>query len=205
MRTLLAKKEKYYKEFASVVNTNYKQLRYGIGSCKSGVDQDLAFMRKEIVDWQANEDEGALCQSNINYTTWLPVSYRNDALVQYDTSGNAWGPGYITGSAGRGPQTVGVGYAYGDGNQNIIEVNTGGCITRINLNPAIVINQNSSFQFTQSTPSTVWFIQHNMGIVPNVSTEDLDGNDIVGSVEIIDNNSLKIYFSEPVAGKAYLS
>lgn len=205
MRTLLPKKEKYYKEFADVCNKNYKQLRYGISACKPSVDVDLAFIRKEIVDWQAIEDENALCETNVNYTTWLPVSYRNDTSVQYDQSVDLWGPGYLRSNIPSGPTQVGVGYNYGNGSQNIIEVNTGGCVTRINLNPAITVNQNSSFQFTQRTPSTLWTIQHNMGLVPNVRIEDLNGNDIQGQIDIVDNNNIKIRFNQAVAGVAYLS
>jgi hypothetical protein len=205
MRTLLSKKEKYYKEFSAVVVKQYKQMRYGIATCTPVKNDDLASMRAEIVQWQTNSDDDALSQSNINYTTWLPVNYRNDALVNYDPSKNAWGPGYVQTSNPHGSSSIGMGYTYGNGTQNIIEVNTGGCITRINLNPAITINQNSAFEFIQSTPSTVWVIEHNMGIVPNVTTENLNGDDISGVVEVVNNNSLKIYFNTAVAGKAYLS
>jgi hypothetical protein len=205
MRTLLPKKVKYYKEFADVLNRTYRQMRYGIDSCRPDLNADLIDMRKQIVDWQAIEDEGALSQTNINYTTWLPVSYRNDTSVQYDTSYDVWGPGYFKSSTADAPQQVGVGYTYGDGTQNIIEVNTGGCVTRINLNPAITINQNSSFVFTQQTPATMWDIIHGMNLAPNVRTEDLTGADIQGVIDIIDNNRIKIYFNQPVAGRAYLS
>ena len=44
-----------------------------------------------------------------------------------------------------------------------------------------------------------------MGLNPNVRIEDLAGTDIQGSIEYIDNNRLKIYFNQPVAGRAYLS
>jgi hypothetical protein len=205
MRILLPKKEKYYKQFADSLNRVYRQMRYGIDSCRPDLDADLIDMRKQIVDWQAIEDEGALCQTNINYTTWLPISYRNDTSVQYDMSNDVWGPGYYKSSSADAPQQVGVGYAYGDGTQNIIEVNTGGCITRINLNPAITINQNSSFVFTQQTPATMWDVVHGMNLIPNVRIEDLTGVDIQGVIDIVDNNRLKIYFNQPVAGRAYLS
>jgi len=206
MRTLLAKKDKYYKEYADSVFKLARQMRYGISSCTTSfADPDLISMRKELVDWQSNEDEDALCQTNMNYTTFLPVNYRNDSLVQYDSTKDAWGPGYYKTGSPTGPQTLGVGFAYGNGNQNIIEVNSGGCITRINLNPAVTINHNSSYVFTQSTPATVWVITHGMNMVPNVRTEDQDGNDIVGTIEVVDNNTLKIYFNQAVAGKAYLS
>jgi hypothetical protein len=162
-------------------------------------------MRKHIVDWQDLEDEDALCKSNINYTTWLPISYRNDTSVQFDQSLDLWGAGYLRGGTPNSPDQVGVGFAYGQNNQNIIEVNTGGCITRINLNPAININNNSSFEFTQQTPATVWNIVHGMGLKPNVKLEDLLGNDIVGAVDYLDNNTVRVTFNQAVAGKAYLS
>lgn len=205
MRSLLPKKEKYYKEYADNVYKAYRQLRYGLASCPGITDPMLTDMRKQIVDWQSIEDEDALCQPNVNYTTWFPVNYRNDNQVQFDTSGDVWGPGYSRGINPNAPVSVGAGFTYGQGSHNIIEVNTGGCITRINLNPAVIINQNSSFQFTQQTPSTVWTIQHNMGINPNVSTEDLQGNDIQGIIEYVDVNNLKIYFNQPTSGVAYLS
>ena len=205
MRTLLPKKEKYLKEFAESYNKIYRQMRYGIAGCKPGVDEDLAWIRKQIIDWQLSADEDALCKANVNYTTWMPVSYRNDTSVQYDQSVDLWGAGYLRSNIPSGPTQLGVGYTYGDGTQNIIEVNTGGCVTRINLNPAINFNNNSSFEFTQQTPSTIWVIGHNMGIKPNVTTEDLAGNDIQGVIEYVDNNNVRITFNQAVAGKAYLS
>lgn len=207
MRTLLAKKSKYYKDYADTVFRTVRQMRYGIESCKvSVIDAELAYMRKQLVDWQSNEDEDALCQTNMNYTTYVPVNYRNDNLVQFNTTQNAWGPGYYNAGTPTGPQTAGVGFVYGSASQNIIEVNSGGCITRINLNPAVTIAQNvGSFMFTQASPSTLWTINHNMGKVPTVFTEDTNGNDIVGIIDVVDNNNLKIYFNQPVAGKAYLS
>lgn len=207
MRTLLTKKSKYYKDYADTVFRTVRQMRYGIESCKiSVIDAELAYMRKQLVDWQSNEDEDALCQTNMNYTTYVPVNYRNDSMVQFNTTQNAWGPGYYNNGTPTGPQTAGVGMVYGSASQNIIEVNSGGCITRINLNPAVTIAQNvGSFMFTQGSASTLWTINHNMGKVPTVFTEDTAGNDIIGIIEVVDDNNLKIYFNQPVAGKAYLS
>ena len=192
-------------QFADSLSRICKKMRYGIDSCRPDLNDDLIEIRKQLVDWQAIEDEGALCEANVNYTTWLPISYRNDTSVQYDTSSDLWGPGYYKSNSVTGPQQLGVGYAYGDGTQNIIEVNSGGCITRINLNPAINFNNNSSFEFTQQTPATIWNILHGMGLKPNVKIEDLEGNDIVGVVDYLDNNNLRITFNQAVAGKAYLS
>lgn len=198
MRTLLANKVKYYKSFAEAVHAQYKKMKYGIDSCIPVADMDLAMVRKEIVDWQANEDAGALSDVQIQYQTWLPVEY-DDVLY------SKGGTGYVQTGTPSTPAPFGVSYNYGNSSQNIIEVNAGGCITRINLNPAITINQNTSFEFVQSVPATTWDITHNMGITPNVFTEDTNGDDIEGVIEVISNNRIKIYFTQAVAGKAYLS
>ncbi len=197
MRTLLPNKKKHYKNFADGIFRQYMKLRYGIDSCKSDVDLDLLSIRKDLVDWEAAEDAGALSDTTIQYKTWLGVTY-DDVLY------SKGGVGFISSQQRVGP-SMGLNYVSQNINQNIIEVNTGGCITRINLNPSIVVNQNSSFVFTQSTPSTVWDIQHNMNLIPNVTSEDTTGTDIVGIIDVIDNNRLKVYFNQPVAGKAYLS
>jgi len=75
MRTLLANKIKHYKNFADAVNRLYREIRYGVESCKPESDLDLAMMRKELVDWQANEDGAALTETSIQYQTWLAVNY----------------------------------------------------------------------------------------------------------------------------------
>lgn len=201
MRTLLANKEKHYRNFADTVNQQYRQMRYGIGSYEKDKAFELASLRKELVDWQANEDAEALSQTNVNYQTWLAVSYDD----MYHKNG---GTGYINTNTPIGAQKVGLNYHYGNGgnlSQNIVEVNAGGCITRINLNPSITINQNSSFIFSQDTPSNIWDIQHNLGLVPNVFMEDESGVDIQGNVQVIDQFRIKIFFNQPVAGKAFLS
>jgi hypothetical protein len=198
MRTLLPNKAKHYKNFAESVHRQYKKLRYGLQSCKASIDDELASIRKELVDWEANEDDGALETASINYRTWLAVSYDD---VLYSKGGR----GYIISEEGKSADMA-LGYnGVVNTGPNIIEINSGGCITRINLNPAININQNSSFVHNQQVASTVWDVNHGMNLIPNIFTEDISGNDIQGIIDIIDNNRLKIYFNTPVAGKAYLS
>jgi hypothetical protein len=199
MRTYLPNKVKYNKQFADVMHKLYKQMRYGIGSCKPDQDRQLITMRKELVEWEANEDDGALSETNIQFKTWLGLTY-DDVLY------SKGGTGFIISDEGKAP-SMGLNYMGGAGQagQNIIEINSGGCITRINLNPAITINQNSSFVHTQSVASTVWDITHGMNMIPNVTTEDSTGMDIVGILDVVDNNRIKIYFNTAVAGKAYLS
>jgi len=198
MRTYLQNRVKYNKQFADVMHRLYKQMRYGIDSCKPDQDNQLISMRKELVEWEANEDDGALSETKIQLKTWLGVKY-DDVLY------SKGGTGYFMSEDGKGP-ALGLDYmSTQQAGQNIIEINSGGCITRINLNPAITINQNSSFVFTQQIASTMWDVVHGMNLIPSVRTEDLTGVDIVGTIDVIDNNRIKIYFNQAVAGRAYLS
>lgn len=195
MRNLLPNQAKYNKVFADAVYKMYRQIRYGIASCKSS-DLQLASIRKHIVDWQENEDAGALDETSIQYQTWLALNYDD---VRYSQGGT----GYIR-TAAVGP-TVGLNYVDAGVNENIIQISAGGCITRINLNPSIYVADNTSYVHTQSTPSATWNIIHNLNMIPNVRCETLTGEDIEGVVEVVNNNQLRITFSQPVSGKAYLS
>jgi hypothetical protein len=102
-------------------------------------------------------------------------------------------------------------YATQNVSTNIIEVNSGGCVTRINVNPSVSITNNygtnggASFIHDQIVPATVWLISHNLGYVPNVWAVDAGGTNIDGTVTVIDNNSITLTFSTAVTGKAYLS
>ena len=210
MRNLLFDKEKYYKNFADAVYSEFRKMRYGISACgwKSTAPLYLAEIRKEIVDYQAHDDGEALTQVSINQMAWLPVYYPSyDETCEYR-------PPWLDASryqiqTCRAPQSVGMSYVGQNNSTNIIEVNAGGCITRINLNPSIVINNNnnSNFVFTQNCgdPQLVWYINHNLNIVPNVWAEDCNGDNISGVLDVVDNDTITLTFSTPVAGKAYLS
>ncbi len=198
MHTYLPHKVKYNKQFADSFYRTYKQMRYGIASCKPSVEQDLISMRKELVEWESKEDAGALEETKIQFTTWLGVTYDD---VMYSKGGT----GFLITDKGNAP-SMGMSYTGTDpqGN-NIIQINAGGCITRINLNTSVFVSDNTSYVHTQTNAATVWDITHNLNMSPNVRTEDLTGQDIEGTVEIINNNQIKIYFSQAVSGKAYLS
>ena len=195
--------------FANSVYAEFRQMKYGIQSCKRTVDPWLAEIRKDIVEYQSNDDGGALCEVSIRHMGWLPVYYpTNDTSCDYippwcDVSR------YQIQTCNSGPRSIGMSYVGQNNSANIIEVNAGGCITRINVNPAITINNNnnSAFVFTQdcAQPQLVWNINHNLNIVPNVWTEDCNHNNIQGTTTVINNNNISITFSTPVAGKAYLS
>ena len=207
MRNLLKDKAKYYRLFADDVYASFRKVRYGIGSDLDNKDYDVSLIRKELVDWQSNADNDALTQTSINYYGWLPVTYNsNDDSVVF--SSNINDPYRYLKICSANPVNVGLNYNYGvSGNQNLIEVNTGGCVTRINLNPAITFNNQTVSQFTyhQQTAATTWTINHGLGFVPNVMTMDESGQEIMGVVNSATTTTLVIQFSEPVTGYAYLS
>lgn len=199
MKNLLPKKVEIYKNYATSIFAKFRQARFGLGKAFPDDYALMAQIKKSVVDWQAQDDAGALSDPNIQYRTWLPTQLYDSELM-FETKGD----GFAYGNP-MSPDNLGVTFETGAGQENIIQVNAYGAITRINLNPSITINQNSSFVFSQDTPALMWVINHNMGRVPGVFAEDLSGNDISGVIEVVDSNNIRILFSSAIAGKAYLS
>ena len=209
MRNLLPQKNKYLINFANSVYDEFRGMKYGIKSCRKTGNLSLNEMRKDIVEYQSNDDGGALCEVSIQHMGWLPVYYpTNDESCEYrppwcDVSK------YQIQKCNKGPQGVGMSYVGNGGSANLIEVNSGGCITRININPAITINNTGSSSFTYaqncSQPATVWYINHNLGYTPNVWVEDCDGCNADGVIAVIDPNTITITFTSPIGGIAHLS
>lgn len=208
MRNLLLHKEKYLMNFANSVYDEFRKMKYGIESCRKTGDLWLNELRRDIVEYQTNDDRGALCEVSIRHMGWLPVYYpTSDPSCEYRP---AWcNNDYQIQTCNRGPQGIGMSYAGNGGSANIIEVNSGGCITRINVNPTIIINNNTGTGFTYAQncaqPSAIWYISHNLGYTPNVWVEDCDGCNADGVLNVIDANTITITFSEPIGGIAHLS
>lgn len=203
MKNYLLEKERYYINYADAVYSDFLKTRFGLKSCKPSGNADIACMRKVLVDWMQNEDNGALTQTSISYITWLGVNYDLDEIEMTTT-----GVGYLQSPVPVGPTNLSLSYNYGtDQSQNIIEVNTGGCVTRINLNPSIQINNSNTgtFVFVQELAAYTWTINHNLGYIPNVFIQDTAGIDIDGIVDQANTTQLIISFTSPVAGTAYLS
>jgi hypothetical protein len=209
MRNFLPQKEKYLMNFANSVYAEYQRINYGIQSCRNTGDLWLNEIRKDIANYQSNDDGEALCQVSVQHMGWLPVYYpTNDTSCEYrppwcDVSK------YQVQTCSGGPTSVGMSYVGQNSSANLIEVNAGGCITRININPSITINNGVAFTFVQpcNQPQTVWNINHNLGFTPNVWSEDCSNPpvNISGTVHVIDANNITLTFSSALAGKAYLS
>lgn len=207
MRNLLIDKTKYYINFADQMYNQFRKMCYGIRSKPLTSEYDISVMRKHIVDWQSNADNDALTQTSISYYGWLPINYNSsDESVTFNNNFND--PYKYLKVMSNNPINVGLSYNYGTNqNQNLIDVNTGGCVTRINLNPAITINNTSPAQYTfhQQTAATTWTINHNLGFVPNIFIMDDNGVEIIGVVDTATTTQCIITFTDPVTGYAYLS
>lgn len=62
-----------------------------------------------------------------------------------------------------------------------------------------------TYEHSQSTPSSMWMIQHNLGRYPSVTVVDSGGTVVEGDIQYIDQNNLKVTFSAPFGGKAFLN
>ncbi len=62
-----------------------------------------------------------------------------------------------------------------------------------------------SFIFIQNDPSDTWIIEHPLNKRPSVFCEDLDGTDMEGTVEYINNFKIVVKWIAATSGKAYLN
>ena len=59
--------------------------------------------------------------------------------------------------------------------------------------------------FAQSSPTTVWLLEHNLGRFPAISLVDTANDQIIGDVSYLDANVARVTFAAPTSGKAYLN
>ena len=62
-----------------------------------------------------------------------------------------------------------------------------------------------SYVFDQMVPSDVWDIYHALNKFPSVSVVDSSDRIVIGDVEYINQNLLRVTFNGSFAGKAYLN
>jgi hypothetical protein len=63
----------------------------------------------------------------------------------------------------------------------------------------------SSYTHNQGSPSTVWSINHNLGMFPNITVIDSAGSVVEGEERYLDPNNVVLTFSGAFSGTAYLS
>lgn len=73
------------------------------------------------------------------------------------------------------------------------------------LNVVLAPSADKHYAYEQAQPSDTWEIQHNLRKYPSVSITDTANTEVVGEVQYLDENSLRVTFSAPVAGYAYMN
>jgi len=192
---------KLEKKYSDAVYKIFLEERYGIAPCCNSKSIEQIEAEKLLCDWKVMTADNSMSDSQIRYFANLPV-YVNSEL---GTTSNTSEYNY----SGTSSNSASIVYNTGlNGLENIVEINAGGSVTRINLNSVINVDNSPTDQYVheQAEPSINWIIEHNLGFVPgNQLVTDLDGNEIEGVTRPLDNNTLRIEFSEPIAGWAYLS
>jgi hypothetical protein len=71
--------------------------------------------------------------------------------------------------------------------------------------PQIHIPPSGDARYThiQSTPATVWPVNHGLGKFPSVASVDSSGSPVDGVVDYVDEDNLTITYSAPFGGAAY--
>jgi hypothetical protein len=72
-------------------------------------------------------------------------------------------------------------------------------------NPGPPGTNGAGITYTQTTPSSVWTITHNIGARPAVATFSVGGVEMLGTVTHLSNDVVQVNFSTPVAGTARLN
>lgn len=65
-----------------------------------------------------------------------------------------------------------------------------------------------TFVYNQKTSSSEWVVNHNLGKYPSVTIIgefDTGKESVLGDIEYIDKDTLKILFETPISGTAYLN
>ena len=74
------------------------------------------------------------------------------------------------------------------------------------INPTSIIAPAAiSFRYEKQSPANIWNITHNLGFRPSANVMDYGQNNVECDIEHINENSLKLTFSEVISGYAYLS
>lgn len=62
-----------------------------------------------------------------------------------------------------------------------------------------------AFIHDQMVAADVWTISHNLGRFPSVAIVDTAGSVVIGQVVYVDDATVRVSFSAPFSGRAYLS
>ena len=69
----------------------------------------------------------------------------------------------------------------------------------------IGIISDKTYVYTQSTAADTWRIPHNLNKYPSVTVKDENSDIVIGEIDYVDTNTVKIVFSTSISGTAYLN
>ena len=81
-------------------------------------------------------------------------------------------------------------------------------VVSIGGSPGSVSNAETRFfayHHQQGQASDSWLIQHGLGFYPNITVMDSGESTVEGELEHLSKYSLRVTFSAPISGNAYLS
>jgi hypothetical protein len=95
-------------------------------------------------------------------------------------------------------------YIYQDSPNQVVVEEDAPTIIEVRLTGAAGVNTRRHVH-TQGVPSTTWEVTHTLGGKPSVMVVDTADTVVVGDVTYVSNTELRIEFTAPFAGYAYLT
>ena len=62
-----------------------------------------------------------------------------------------------------------------------------------------------AYEYTQSTASDTWIINHNLNKYPSITVVDSGGNQVYGDVKYLNKNTVELKYSYPFSGTAFFN
>ena len=88
--------------------------------------------------------------------------------------------------------------------QNLVTVQT--TVNNVTVTTgSIAIGATKRHVHTQGTVSSTWTISHSLGGRPSVTVVDSAGTVVFGEVQYLSNTQVRVIFSAPFSGSAYLT
>lgn len=67
------------------------------------------------------------------------------------------------------------------------------------------VSTDKHYKHTQYSSETEWLISHGLNKIPSVTCYDNSGNTVFATIEVLDDNTIKIKFGFPIKGTAILN
>lgn len=102
-------------------------------------------------------------------------------------------------------QEVGTPKQLSDGNGNLLPITVSQDSVAMTQTVTVNGEKLGSYTHNQTVAENQWTINHNMNKKPSVTIVDSANTYVIGEVEYLDSNSLRVSFKNAFKGKAYLN